>query len=59
MVVPGGSPFGIKMFTDGVMVVGMSDIQMGSENVNPAKEAGLKIGYDHPYERTAWANRGH
>ncbi|MGI6403152.1 MAG: SpoIVB peptidase [Oscillospiraceae bacterium] len=44
MVVPGGSPFGIKMFTDGVMVVGMSDIQMGSENVNPAKEAGLKIG---------------
>ena len=44
MVVPGGSPFGIKMFTDGVMVVGMSDIQVGSENVNPAKEAGLKIG---------------
>lgn len=44
MVVPGGSPFGIKMYTDGVMVVGMSDIQMGAKNVNPAKEAGLKIG---------------
>jgi len=44
MVVPGGSPFGIKMFTDGVMIVGMSDIQVGSENVNPAKDAGLKIG---------------
>ena len=44
MLVPGGSPFGIKMFTDGVMVVGMSDIQVGVENKNPAKEAGLKIG---------------
>jgi len=44
MVVPGGSPFGIKMFTDGVMIVGMSDIQIGTQNVNPAKNAGLKIG---------------
>lgn len=44
MVVPGGSPFGIKMFTSGVMVVGMSDIQMGAENVNPAKNAGVRIG---------------
>jgi len=44
MVVPGGTPFGIKMFTDGVMVVGMSDIQVGTENVNPAKSAGLKVG---------------
>lgn len=44
MVVPGGIPFGIKMFTDGVMVVGMSDIQTGSTSINPAREAGLKIG---------------
>lgn len=44
MVVPGGSPFGIKMHTNGVMVVGMSDIQVGTENLNPAKDAGLKIG---------------
>ena len=44
MVVPGGVPFGIKMFTEGVMVVGMSDIQNGTENLNPAKSAGIKIG---------------
>lgn len=44
MVVPGGTPFGIKMFTKGVMVVGISDIQVGSGIVNPAKEAGIKTG---------------
>lgn len=44
MVIPGGTPFGIKMYTDGILVVGMSDILIGTENVNPAKEGGLKIG---------------
>jgi stage IV sporulation protein B len=44
MVVPGGTPFGIKMHTHGVLVVGMSDIQTGSKTHNPAKDAGLKIG---------------
>ena len=44
MVVPGGTPFGIKMFTDGVMVVGKSDIKVGMNNINPSKEAGIKIG---------------
>lgn len=43
-VVPGGVPFGIKMFTEGVIIVGMSDIQNGAENLSPAKDAGLKIG---------------
>ena len=43
-VIPGGSPFGIKMHTRGVIIVGMSDIQSGTENLNPAKDAGLKIG---------------
>lgn len=44
MVIPGGFPFGIKMHTRGVLVVGMSDIQKGTRNVNPAKDAGLKVG---------------
>lgn len=44
MVVPGGTPFGIKMHTQGVLVVGMSDIQTGAKTQNPAKDAGLKIG---------------
>lgn len=44
MVVPGGVPFGIKMRTAGVIIVGMTDIQNGTENLNPAKDAGLKMG---------------
>ncbi|MGI5965863.1 MULTISPECIES: SpoIVB peptidase [Anaerotruncus] len=44
MVVPGGNPFGIKMFTEGVLVVGMSDIASGGTSSNPAKAAGLKVG---------------
>ncbi len=44
MVVPGGCAFGIKMHTDGVLVVGLSDIQKGTQNLNPAKDAGLKVG---------------
>ena len=44
MLVPCGTPFGIKMFTNGVVVVGMSDIDSESGKVNPATEAGLKIG---------------
>lgn len=44
MVIVGGRPFGIKMFTDGVMIVGMSDIDQSGKMVNPAKSAGLKVG---------------
>ncbi|MBQ7128803.1 MAG: SpoIVB peptidase [Clostridia bacterium] len=40
-VVLSGENFGIKIFTKGVMVVGMSDVKGG---VNPAKKAGMKIG---------------
>lgn len=39
-----GKPFGIKMFCDGVMVVGFSDVLTGSGYQNPAKTAGLKSG---------------
>lgn len=43
-VISGGNSFGIKIFTDGVMVVGMSDVDTNNGEQNPAKEAGLKIG---------------
>ncbi|WP_411676014.1 SpoIVB peptidase [Caproicibacter sp.] len=43
-VVPCGTPFGIKMFTDGVVIVGLADIQTSDGSVNPAAQAGLKIG---------------
>lgn len=43
MVVPGGNAFGIKMFTEGVIVVGLSDVSSG-ENRSPAKAAGIRVG---------------
>lgn len=39
-----GTPFGIKMFSDGAMVVGFTDIRTPLGYRNPAKEAGLKLG---------------
>jgi len=39
-----GQPFGIKMFTDGLMIVGSTDISVGGERFNPAKTAGLRTG---------------
>ncbi len=36
-----GVPFGIKMSTDGVLVVGTGAIQCSSGSVNPAKQAGI------------------
>lgn len=44
MVVPSGRPFGIKMFTDGVLVVGMSDVDTAAGAYNPAQSAGMKTG---------------
>ena len=43
-VLVSGAPFGIKMFTDGLMVVGMSDVAADGKRINPAREAGVKIG---------------
>jgi stage IV sporulation protein B len=44
MLVPCGTPFGIKMFTNGVVIVGVADIQTKSGMVNPAAVSGLKVG---------------
>ena len=44
MVVPCGIPFGIKMFTEGVIVVGMSDVDTDAGLLNPAKACGIQIG---------------
>lgn len=40
--IPGGMPFGVKFFTEGVIVVGLSDIETDKGTVNPAKSAGIK-----------------
>lgn len=43
-VVAGGEAFGIKLYTDGVIIVGMDDISCGGTSQNPAKLAGLQTG---------------
>lgn len=44
MVVPGGRAVGIKLFSDGVMVVGFSQIPAAEGNVVPARNCGLREG---------------
>ena len=41
---PMGNVFGVRMFTDGVLVIGMNDVETEEGPVNPAKEAGIRIG---------------
>ena len=40
---PGGMPFGVKFYTDGVTVVGTSDVEGASGKINPAAQAGLHV----------------
>lgn len=40
---PGGMPFGVKMFTDGLIVVGFSDVDCEDTNRQPAYTAGLRM----------------
>ncbi len=39
-----GTPFGVKMYTDGVLVVGLSDVSTAAGRVNPAASAGVQVG---------------
>ena len=39
---PGGMPFGVKFYTEGVTVVGFCDVDTKNGKVNPAQKAGLK-----------------
>lgn len=39
---PGGMPFGVKFYTDGVTVVGFCDVETENGRANPATQAGLK-----------------
>ena len=42
--IPGGTPFGVKMFTEGVVVVGFGDVKTAAGSRCPAREAGLELG---------------
>ena len=39
-----GEPFGMKLYTKGVLVVDIADVPTETGNRNPAEESGLKIG---------------
>lgn len=39
-----GNPFGMKIYTHGVLVIEMSDVDSKNGNVNPAGEAGIRVG---------------
>lgn len=43
-VVPCGSTFGVKFYTDGVVIVGMSDVDTKDGPKNPAYSAGIRTG---------------
>ncbi|MCI9273464.1 MAG: SpoIVB peptidase [Clostridiales bacterium] len=43
-VIPCGTPFGVKIFTDGVVVVGIADVKVDNATANPSRQAGLKTG---------------
>lgn len=43
-VAAGGGVFGVKLYTEGVMVIGLSDVDAASGARNPAYEAGIRKG---------------
>lgn len=42
-LIPGGMPFGVKFYTEGVTVVGFCDVETSGGKTNPATAAGLRI----------------
>ena len=43
-LIPAGTPFGVKLLTKGVLVVGISDIRTTKGTRNPARALGIEIG---------------
>ncbi len=43
MLYPGGMPFGVKFYTEGVLVVGFCDIENDGVKTNPAYAAGIRL----------------
>lgn len=39
-----GNPFGMKLYTEGVLVIDLTDVDTSEGNVNPAKEADIRKG---------------
>lgn len=41
-LIPGGIPFGVKLYCDGVLVVGLADVKSDGKNCSPARDAGIR-----------------
>lgn len=39
-----GTPFGMKIYTNGLLVISTGDVETASGTVNPAQDAGIKVG---------------
>lgn len=44
LVCVSGEPIGLKLYTEGVVVVGFTDVDTANGNKNPAREAGIAMG---------------
>jgi len=44
LLIPGGNPFGIKILTEGVMVIGISEVDSCDGKICPATESGVEVG---------------
>ncbi|MDF2685996.1 MAG: stage sporulation protein, partial [Clostridia bacterium] len=43
MLIPGGDAFGVKFYTEGLIVVGLGDIKTSEGEVNPSFDSGIRI----------------
>lgn len=43
-LIPGGMPFGIKLYTKGVPVVGLTEVNTGTKSERIAGDAGIRVG---------------
>ncbi len=41
MLIPGGMPFGVKIYCEGILVVGVGEVSCSGKTVSPAKDAGI------------------
>ena len=41
-LIPGGVPFGVRIYCEGVLIVGVTDVKSSGESKSPAKDAGIK-----------------
>ena len=40
-LIPGGMPFGVRMYSEGILVVGVGEVACDGKRISPAKEAGI------------------